>query len=246
MSAPSPFTPRSFLVVLTGAGISAESGVPTFRSNGGLWRTHRFQDLATPEAFTRDRRLVWEFYQWRQAGVKTATPNQGHRILAQMEQVLGERFLLVTQNVDDLHERGGSRQVLHMHGELMKARCLRCGTVHADYDYREAEAPCPTCRAPAALRPHIVWFGEIPFHLEEISAALRRVTHFLAIGTSGAVHPAAGFVDAARRAGARTALVNLDPADNRGAFHRIHQGGAGEVLARLWAQGPEGLGAAFE
>ncbi|MBF0369527.1 MAG: NAD-dependent deacylase [Magnetococcales bacterium] len=224
-----------FLVVLTGAGISAESGVPTFRSNGGLWRQHRFEELATPEAFAADSDLVWDFYRWRQEGVRNAQPNRAHEILAEMEAELGERMLLVTQNVDDLHERGGSRKLLHMHGEIMKARCLHCGMVHGDYDYNRSIEGCPDCGS--SVRPHIVWFGEMPFHMEEIQTALMRASQFIAIGTSGAVYPAAQFVSMAKSGGARTRLINLEAADNFGAFDGILEGKATEVLETLWLEG---------
>ena len=243
MTDPFPFKPmpakvkNERLVVLTGAGISAASGVPTFRSNGGLWNNHRFEDLATPEAFARDPELVWNFYRWRQEGVKNARPNRAHEIVAEMEAVLGEAFLLVTQNVDDLHERGGSRNLLHMHGEIMKARCQRCGAVHPDFDYQLSDYPCGQCGAETALRPHIVWFGEMPEHMAAIQEALSRATVFMAIGTSGAVYPAAQFVHIAKSHGARTVLFNLDPADNAGAFDHAVPGPADQTLERIWSEG---------
>lgn len=225
-----------FMVVLTGAGISAESGIPTFRSNGGLWRTYRFDELATPAAFEKKPALVWEFYRWRQETMRRAQPNRGHEILAQMEKRLGKQFMLLTQNVDDLHDRAGNRQVLHMHGELTKARCTRCDTIHEGFDYQESRAPCPKCKTANTLRPHIVWFGEQPLHLEEINDLLARATLFLAIGTSGAVYPAAQFVHLARRHGAHTVLVNLDPADNATAFDRVIHGKASAVLEGWWRE----------
>jgi len=237
----SPRIKNERLVVLTGAGISAESGVPTFRSNGGLWNNHRFEELATPEAFARDSKLVWDFYRWRQDGVNNARPNRAHEILAEMESTLGDRFLLVTQNVDDLHERGGSRSLLHMHGEIMKARCQRCNTIHANFDYHTSDQPCPTCGATESLRPHIVWFGEMPQHMDTIQEALSQADLFLAIGTSGAVYPAAQFVHIAKRHGARTVLFNLDAADNSGAFDHTLQGPATETLARAWNESGEDL-----
>ncbi len=232
---------KPFLVVLTGAGISAESGVPTFRSNGGLWRQYRFEELATPEAFARDPELVWEFYRWRQAGVIEAKPNAAHVILAEMEEELGGRFLLVTQNVDDLHERGGSQSLLHMHGEIMKARCTYCGVIIGPVNYQETNGDCESCSGMGRYRPHIVWFGEMPFHMTEIQNALSRATHFIAIGTSGAVYPAAQFVHMARDAGAETVLVNLDPADNTGAFNKVVQGKATEALEEIWRKDALGI-----
>lgn len=236
--------PNDFMVVLTGAGISATSGIPTFRSNGGLWRTYRFQDLATPEAFRRQPELVWEFYRWRQEGVFKAQPNLGHELLRRFETQLGpSRFMLVTQNVDNLHERAGSKDVWHMHGDISKARCSGCGQVLVNFDYADAATTihCPHCRAGRTLRPHIVWFGEQPFHLEEIQSALRRATVFLAIGTSGTVYPAAQFVNWARQAGALTFLINLDPAENGAGFHGFLSGSAEAVLAQIWGEGREDL-----
>lgn len=223
-----------FLVVLTGAGISAESGIPTFRSNGGLWRTYRFDELASPAAFERNPNLVWEFYRWRQETARRAQPNRGHEVLAAMEKALGERMLLVTQNVDDLHERAGSRRLLHLHGALSRARCTRCNQVHEGFDYQESNLPCPRCGETRSLRPHIVWFGEQPFYLEEINDALLRATLFIAIGTSGVVYPAAQFVNVARRHGAYSLLINLDSADNSSAFHQLLPGKSSLLLEELW------------
>ncbi|MBF0609645.1 MAG: NAD-dependent deacylase [Magnetococcales bacterium] len=225
------------LVVLTGAGISAESGVPTFRSNGGLWRTYRYQDLATPEAFQKDPLLVWEFYRWRQENVKKSQPNPGHLVLAQLAKQLGRRMVLVTQNVDDLHERAGSSDVIHMHGEIMKARCIHCQSVLAAFDYQDSGQPCPRCKAPRTLRPHIVWFGETPLHMEEIHTYLNQATVFMTIGSSGTVYPAAQFVETARANGAFTLLLNLEAADNTRAFHRVLQGPSSALLQEMITQG---------
>lgn len=223
-------------MVLTGAGASAESGVPTFRSNGGLWKSHRFQDLATPEAFAANPALVWEFYQWRQQGVRDAEPNRGHHVLVEMEEALGDRFLIVTQNVDDLHERAGSKRVMHMHGEILKARCVQCAEIHPDYDFTNGpDGACRKCGA-LALRPHIVWFGEMPFYLNEIQAALERAEAFMTVGSSGVVYPAAQFVHIAKGHGATTVLVNLDEPDNRSGFDLILQGQSGEILDALWRE----------
>lgn len=229
---------KEFLVVLTGAGISAESGVPTFRDQGGLWRQFRFQDLATPEAFARDPKLVWEFYQWRYQKVAAALPNDGHRVLAAMEEALGEGMLLVTQNVDDLHQRAGSRRLLPMHGQIARARCPKCGRILEDpYDWRRMEMICPGCCKVGVVRPDVVWFGETPLFMDEILEALERATHFLAVGTSGAVYPAAQFVDLARSAGAKTLLINLDPPENIHTFQRVQTGKAGGLLTALWGGG---------
>lgn len=235
---------KPFLVVLTGAGISAESGVPTFRANGGLWRQYRFEDLATPEAFADNPELVWEFYRWRQEGVIQAQPNIAHNILAEMEQQLGEQFLLISQNVDDLHERGGSQHLLHMHGEIMKGRCQQCGEIFGPMEFQKAELTCTTCSG--NLRPHIVWFGEMPFHMAAIQVALARASHFIAIGTSGAVYPAAQFVHIAKENGAKTILINLDPADNTGAFDLVLTGKATELLSDLWYDDSQEIFAQYE
>lgn len=227
------FKATDFLVVLTGAGISAESGVRTFRDHDGLWENHRIEDVATPEAFRRDPELVWRFYDQRRKQLKTVDPNPAHQALAQLEQKLGtERFLLITQNVDDLHERGGSQQVLHMHGELLKIRCTGCHQVsESDADiFTETQTNLPYCNCGSMLRPHIVWFGEMPFEISRIQEALTRCTHFMAIGTSGVVYPAAGFLQMAKAAGAKTFGMNLDPPDNVSLFDVFYQGKAGQCL----------------
>ncbi|MGN7613459.1 NAD-dependent deacylase [Magnetococcales bacterium HHB-1] len=219
------------LVVLTGAGISAESGIPTFRSNGGLWKQYRFEELATPEAFAANPELVWQFYQWRQKGVIEAKPNDAHRYLADLEEILGKHFHLITQNVDDLHERAGQKKVLHMHGEIRKARCLRCHKVAENYDYQKNSIPCLACGG--KMRPHIVWFGEMPFFMDKIHQCLSKADLFLAIGTSGAVYPAAQFVHIAKEHGAKTFLINLDAANNATAFDFAIQGDAAEIMAQM-------------
>ena len=219
------------IVVLTGAGISAESGIQTFRGAGGLWEGHRVEDVATPEAFVRDPDLVQNFYNLRRqhllGGIE---PNEAHRALARLEAEYEGRVVLVTQNIDDLHERGGSRDVWHMHGELLKSRCLRC---EEDQECREdlgEESKCCSCGAAGALRPHIVWFGEMPLYMPEIEAALLEAEVFVAIGTSGQVYPAAGFVELARHGGARTVEINLEKTGASGTFHECLTGKAGEVL----------------
>ena len=206
-----PADPGS-IVVLTGAGISAESGLATFRGAGGLWEGQRVEDVATPEAFARRPELVQRFYNLRRAQLQApgVAPNAAHHALARLEQAWPDEVLIVTQNVDDLHERAGSRRLIHMHGELMKARCLACygsSEWHGDLD---AGSCCPLCRRVGRLRPDVVWFGEIPLHMDEILAGLTRCRWFLAVGTSGQVYPAAGFVQIARENGmARTIEVNL-------------------------------------
>jgi NAD-dependent deacetylase len=203
------------LLVLTGAGISAESGISTFRDHDGLWERHRFEDLATPEAFRRDPVLVHRFYNVRRAQLKTVEPNAAHLALAALEQEWAGRgnFLLVTQNVDDLHDRAGSRRLIHMHGEIRKLRCAGCGAVV----YHEADAGtalvCAACKAGGRMRPHIVWFGEMPFGMDEIYAAAAKADIFVAIGTSGVVYPAAGIVDAVPRR-CKTIEINPKPTGN--------------------------------
>lgn len=220
------------VVVLTGAGISAESGIRTFRAADGLWEDHRVEDVASPEGFMRDKALVYRFYnerrrQLQQPGI---APNAAHLALAQLEERLGGDFLLVTQNIDDLHKRAGSRRVIPMHGELRKARCTLClGLASHDGDF-DAATPCALCGARGGLRPHVVWFGEMPLQMEEIYAALMQCEVFAAIGTSGNVYPAANFVEIARRAGAETVELNLEPSSRHSAFHTARYGKATETV----------------
>ncbi len=227
---------RRCIVVLTGAGVSADSGVATFRGPEGLWEGHRIEDVATPEGWARDARLVWRFYQTRRAQLRSVEPNPAHLALARLEQELaarGDRFALVTQNVDDLHERAGSRAI-HMHGELASLLCERCGERVRDEASLDPEAflACPHCER-GRLRPDIVWFGEIPYRLDEIGRWLRECTHFLAIGTSGVVYPAAGFLQAARAYGATTCVTALDEPENLHVADRFVGGRAAEVVPRL-------------
>ena len=221
------------IVVLTGAGISAESGLGTFRDKGGLWARFDPMTLATPAAFARDPALVQAFYDARRRNLLEAVPNAAHRALAWLEGELtgrGDRLVLITQNVDDLHERAGSRAVVHIHGELRKVRCLACGAVSSwDADVRP-EDQCPACGVPGRLRPHVVWFGEMPFHMDLIEDALAVADLFVAIGTSGSVYPAAGFVAAAQQHGARTCELNLEPSDNGTLFGERHYGPATLVV----------------
>lgn len=220
------------VVVLTGAGVSAESGLKTFRDEGGLWEGHDVKEVATPEAFARDPDLVHRFYDARRRQLREVEPNAAHRALARLEHESGHDVLLVTQNVDDLHERAGSRDVLHMHGELLKARCLACG---ARVEWREdllPRPPCPRCGTPA-LRPDVVWFGEVPYHLDAIYDALWDCDVFAAIGTSGVVYPAAGFVRTARSAGARTIEMNLGASEAASAFDEVREGPA-TVTVPAW------------
>ncbi|GAA2041311.1 NAD-dependent protein deacylase [Agromyces tropicus] len=196
------------IVVLTGAGISAESGVPTFRDAGGLWEGHRVEDVATPEAFDADPETVQRFYDARRRAVASVATNPAHAGLAALEHELGDELLVVTQNVDDLHERAGSTRVLHMHGELRLARCLVCEVRSDAPGDLLPGPPCPAC-GERTLRPDVVWFGEMPYGLDDIDLALAGCEAFVAIGTSGAVHPAAGFVLTAEALGATTLELNL-------------------------------------
>lgn len=220
------------IVVPTGAGISAESGIRTFRAADGLWEDHRIEDVATPEAFARNPSLVQRFYNERRRQLldPAIQPNAAHRALAELESRWPGEFLLVTQNVDDLHERAGSRRLIHMHGELLKMRCAHSGEVFAIAGDITPGQHCPCCNATGTLRPHIVWFGEAPLQMEEIGHALERCTLFISIGTSGNVYPAAGFVQAARRSGAHTVELNLEPSLGASHFAEKRRGRASLIV----------------
>ncbi|HJW43584.1 MAG TPA: Sir2 family NAD+-dependent deacetylase [Geothrix sp.] len=218
----------SRLVILTGAGISAESGLRTFRAADGLWEDHRVEDVATPGAFQRNPALVYRFYNERRRSLPAVHPNAAHLALARLEREWPGELLLVTQNVDDLHDRAGSTNLLHMHGELLKARCLACGKVHPWAGDLDGHSRCPTCTR-EALRPHIVWFGELPLEMDRIYQALDRCDCFVAIGTSGHVYPAAGFVEAVRP-GARTVELNLEPSLVASAFREARTGRATDLV----------------
>ncbi len=218
------------LVILTGAGISAESGLGTFRDKEGLWTQYDLRDVATPEGFARNPTLVHDFYNARRRNLLDAVPNAAHAALADLERHWPGDFLLVTQNVDDLHERAGSTRLLHMHGELLKIRCENCG------DQRECRqdiglgSACPACGIPGYLRPHVVWFGEMPLGLARIEQALAGCDLFVAIGTSGNVYPAAGFVAEARRQGAHTVELNLEPSEGHSLFAERRYGLASTIV----------------
>lgn len=229
-------SPTDRVFVLTGAGISAESGLPTFRASDGLWAGHRVEDVCTPEALEMNPALVWQFYSERRAQGAKAEPNPAHVALADLEVKLGDRFFLCTQNVDDLHERAGSKRLVHMHGEVAKSRCEdECGqrpvedrAVYKSLD----EVGC--CACGARLRPHIVFFGEIPLEMDRIQQEIDRATLMVVVGTSGSVYPAANFVNWARRSGARTVYVGPEPPLNARAFTNVVEGKAGEVLPGLF------------
>lgn len=215
--------------MLTGAGISAESGVPTFRDADGLWEGHRVEDVATPEAYDVQPIAVHRFYDARRAALADVEPNPAHVALAKLESVLGDDLLVVTQNIDDLHERGGSTRVVHMHGELLSAWCRACGRRHRWTGDLADLPPCPSCGV-QELRPDVVWFGEVPYEMDRILAALADADLFVSIGTSGAVYPAAGFVQQAMRYGARTLELNLEPSEGSLWFRESRHGPAGELV----------------
>ncbi len=216
------------IVVLTGAGISAESGVPTFRAADGLWEGHRIEDVATPEAFHRDPALVQGFYDARRAHLARVEPNAAHKALARLDAEWPGGFLLVTQNVDDLHERAGSKRLIHMHGELKSALCAGCGGTRAWERDLAGAPPCEGCGG--VLRPDIVWFGEMPYRMDEIDAAIAQADLFVSIGTSGAVYPAAGYVQQARWNGADTLELNLEPSAGTAQFAEARHGPAGRLV----------------
>lgn len=218
--------PVNRIVILTGAGISAESGLKTFRDAGGLWEGHDPMAIATPEAFERDPALVYRFYNARRRQLGAAQPNAAHRALAKLQAEFPGAVFLVTQNVDDLHERGGSGQVCHMHGELLRVSCNRCGAAEACAEDFDGHSRCKGCGETGGLRPGVVWFGEMPHHMDLIAHKLASCDLFIAIGTSGVVYPAAGFVREARLAGALTVEVNPQVTEVAGDFHRQWQGRA--------------------
>jgi NAD-dependent deacetylase len=227
------------VAVLTGAGISAESGVPTFRGQGGLWRNFRPEELATPEAFERDPRLVWEWYDWRRGRIHKTKPNAGHHALAELERrktrdgLKPEAFALITQNVDGLHDRAGSRRILKLHGDIWLVRCVNCGAEERNEQVPLGELP-PRCRCGSLIRPGVVWFGEtLPAAEWEQAFAAALSGVFMVVGTSGVVYPAAGLVEVARRAGAAIAVINPEatPLDSHATW--VLRGASGEILPRL-------------
>lgn len=222
------------IVVLTGAGISAESGLGTFRDKDGLWTKYDLQEVATPEGFARNPVLVHDFYNARRKNLVEAVPNAAHYALAELERRFDGQFLLVTQNVDDLHERAGSTRLLHMHGELLKIRCESCDSVRAWRGDLDLATTCPDCGTSGSLRPHVVWFGEMPLYMDDIAAALDTCDLFVSIGTSGQVYPAAGFVAEVRRGGlAHTVELNLDPSDGFSLFAEKIYGPATDVVPQF-------------
>ena len=222
------------IAILTGAGVSAESGINTFRAADGLWENHRVEDVATPEAFMRDPELVYRFYDMRRARVQEVAPNAAHHALARLEEVwAGEgrgEVTLITQNVDDLHDRAGSQNLIHMHGELLSAWCRACDARTAWADPLNETAVCPSCETRGQLRPDIVWFGEMPYHMDAIYHAVLNADLFVSIGTSGAVYPAAGLVQEARANGIATLELNLEPSQGTHFFDEARHGPATELV----------------
>jgi NAD-dependent deacetylase len=224
--------PGDRVFVLTGAGVSAESGIRTFRDAGGLWERYRFEEVASPEGWAAHPETVWRFYGQRRVQAADCQPNPAHHALAALEKALGDRLFLCTQNVDDLHEKAGSKRVHHMHGELFRSRCEACD--RPPFEDRVPHETIPRCVCGARVRPHIVWFGEMPFGMDRIELALDRCTLFVTVGSSGAVYPAAGFV-AAVQGRARTVYVGLEAPDNARMFDECRLGKAGEVLPTLFS-----------
>ena len=228
-------SPIQNIVILTGAGVSAESGIDTFRDAGGLWEQHRVEDVATPEAFARDPDLVLRFYDMRREAIQTKEPNAAHRALARLDAEWPGELLIITQNVDDLHERAGAKRLLHMHGEHLNAWCTGCD-VRSLWTGPLLDRPaCSACGVAGHLRPDIVWFGEMPYRMDEIYHALNRADLFVSIGTSGAVYPAAGFVREARAAGARTLELNMEPSQGSYWFDEARHGPA-TALVPAWVE----------
>ena len=235
-------SPSDRAFILTGAGISAESGLATFRASDGLWSGHRIEDVATPEGWNADPSLVWRFYSQRRRDASEAEPNPAHRALADLERAIGDRFFLCTQNVDDLHERAGSRRMIHMHGQLFESRCADdCGEpVFADEKRYESFEEIPSCQCGARIRPHIVWFGEVPLEMDRIQREIDHCSVLVVVGTSGTVYPAANFVhwanqrnDGGRRQ-VRTVYIGPEAPANANAFSQVVTGKAGEVLPGLF------------
>lgn len=218
------------IVVLTGSGISAESGISTFRDNDGIWARFDVEEVATPSAFARNPHKVHEFYNLRRRALAGVRPNAAHQALARLEREYAGLVVIVTQNVDHLHEAAGSRNTIHMHGELLKALCERCKAVAPWFEDLSVATSCPRCGTAGGMRPDVVWFGEMPYQMEEIARLLGRATQFVSIGTSGSVYPAAGFVEAVRRNGTRTLELNLEPSDGASLFDEAIHGPASVVV----------------
>jgi NAD-dependent deacetylase len=218
------------ILILTGSGVSAESGVATFRDKDGIWSKYDYREVATPEGFARNPALVHEFYNQRRRAHKTIAPNAAHHALARLEREHQGDVFLITQNVDALHEAAGSTNLIHMHGELMKALCAHCLTRHAWVEDLSVGTICPACGKAGGMRPDVVWFGEMPYHMERIAALLAAADLFISIGTSGSVYPAAGFVAEARARGAYTVELNLEPSEGASLFAEAMHGPATQAV----------------
>jgi NAD-dependent protein deacetylase/lipoamidase len=218
------------IVILTGAGLSAESGLATFRDKDGIWAKYDYRDVATPEGFRANPQLVHDFYNQRRRGLQGVAPNAAHLALARLEREHEGSVTVITQNIDPLHEAAGSRKLIHMHGELSKALCALCGARHSWTDDLGLKTPCPGCQKTGGMRPDVVWFGEKPYEMERIYETLARADLFLSIGTSGNVYPAAGFVAVTRESGAHTVELNLEPSDGADLFHEAIHGPATQIV----------------
>jgi len=218
------------IVVLTGAGLSAESGLATFRDKDGIWSKYDITEVATPEAFAANPARVHEFYNLRRRGLRDAKPNAAHLALARLEREHRGEVTIITQNIDALHEAAGTRRLIHMHGELLKALCAQCEARHPWHDDLSVEIRCPSCGKAGGLRPDVVWFGEMPYHMDEIYDVLAKADLFASIGTSGTVYPAAGFVREARAAGAHTVELNLEPSQGASLFAEAIHGPATRIV----------------
>jgi NAD-dependent deacetylase len=218
------------IVILTGAGLSAESGLATFRDKDGIWSKYDLTEVATPEAFAANPQRVHEFYNMRRRGLRDAKPNAAHLALARLEREHPGEVTIITQNIDALHEAAGTRRLIHMHGELLKALCTRCEARHPWHDDLSVDTPCPSCGKAGGLRPDVVWFGEMPYHMDEIYDVLAKADLFASIGTSGTVYPAAGFVREARTAGAHTVELNLEPSLGVNLFAEAIHGPATRIV----------------
>lgn len=226
------------IVVLTGAGISAESGIDTFRGVGGLWENHRIEEVASPHGFARDPQLVHKFYNARRSKLLGGDiqPNAAHHALVVLERQFNGEFLLVTQNIDHLHELAGSRHLIHMHGELLKSRCGYCSSIFSVENDLGIDSACSSCERSGGMRPHVVWFGEMPMEMERIYGALGNCDLFISIGTSGHVYPAAGFVEIARSSGSHTVEINLEHSEVTNQFHESLYGHATQIVPQFVEQ----------
>ena len=218
------------IVILTGAGLSAESGLATFRDKDGIWAKYDYRKVATPEGFATNPGLVHDFYNQRRRGLSSVAPNAAHHALARLESEHDGQVTVVTQNVDALHEAAGSKVLIHMHGELLKALCARCDARHPWHEDLSVEVACPGCGKSGGMRPDVVWFGEMPYHMDEIYWHLSEADLFVSIGTSGTVYPAAGFVAEARGNGAHTVELNLEPSEGASSFAEVIHGPATEIV----------------